>query len=110
MDEEPGPVHRRQEADVARGEPPTRPQQDLAFGEVETLAPDVSAARRACEQAERTDIALRILLHDDHVFPRLQRNPGEGARRNTSTDAPAEPSTGRHLGDDAQFDRDRYQI
>src|SRR6516162_6688643 len=90
MGKKPGSVHRRQQADVARGEPPTRSQQDLAFGEIEPLAPDVTAARRTFQHPDPVAVALRVLLDDDRVGARRQRSPGEDAGRFARADMPAE--------------------
>ena len=110
VDEKPGPVHRRQEADVTRCETPPGAQQHLAFGEIEPLAADIAAARRAFEHPDPVAVALGVLLDYDRVGAGRQRRPGEDARGLAGADLPAEPGPGRHLGDDAQLDRDFDQI
>ena len=110
MHKEPRPVHRRGEADVARRQPPSGPQQHVALGEIEPFAAHVAAARGAFEHPDPVAVALRVLLDDDRVGARRHRRAGEDAGGFAGADMSAKPGPGRHLGDDAQLDRDRGQI
>src|SRR6516225_10728939 len=105
MHEQPWPVHRREEPDVARGEPPPGPQQHLAFAEVEAFAADITAARRAFEHADAVAVALCVLLDDNRIGTRRQWCTGEDAGGFARLDTPAETGSGRHFGDDAQLHR-----
>ena len=98
------------EADVARRQPPAGLQQHVALGEIEALAPHIAAAPRGFEHPHPVAVALGVLLDDDRVGAGRHRRAGEDARRLARADMAAEPGPGRHLGDDAQFDRDLAEI
>jgi uncharacterized membrane protein HdeD (DUF308 family) len=61
MNEQPRPVHRRGEANVARRQPPAGPKQHVALGEIEPGAADITALRRAFADLDPVAIALGIL-------------------------------------------------
>ncbi len=110
MHKEPRPVHCRGEADVARRQPPSGPQQHVALAKIEPLAPHVAAARGAFEHPHAIAVALGVLLNDDRVGARRHRRAGKDAGGFAGADMPAEPGAGRYFGDDPQLDRDRGQI
>ncbi len=106
----PRPVHRREQPDVARGQPPPGLQQRVARGEIEAFAPHIAATAGAFEHPYAVAVPLGVFLDDDRVGAGRHRRPGKDARRLASADMAAKPGPGRHFGDDAQFDRDPAEI
>jgi hypothetical protein len=110
MDEEPRPVHRRGETDVARRQARSGMEQHLALGEIEPGAAHVSAELGALDDADDVAVALGVFLDDDRVGAFGERRTGEDARRLALTDNPGKPGARRDFGDDAQISRHRRDI
>ena len=110
VDEQPRPVHRRRESDIARRQPPPGVKQHLALGEIEPGAPDIASQRRALGHLDGVAVALGVFLDDDRVGAFGQRRAGEDARGLALAKHPAKPGPGRDFGDDAQRCRHRRDI
>src|SRR5215472_9599843 len=116
MDKQPGPVHARQQPDIAGGEAAPGAKQYVAFVEVEALATHIAAAGHALEYAYAAPLAFGVLLDDDRVGARRQRRPREDPGGFSRADVTAKPGSGRNFSDNAQLYRhgrhvlDAYRI
>ncbi len=82
MDQQPRPVHRRGEADVAGVEAPTGREADRAGAEIEPGRADIAAP--GCAFLDQDDVAFEpfgVFLDDDAVGPARHRRAGEDAHR-----------------------------
>src|SRR5437763_16599889 len=79
MHEQPGPVHRRGEADMTRRESVARLQQHVALGEIEPGAADITALLRAFSHLDPVAVAIGVLLDDVRYGAGLQWSVGEEA-------------------------------